>query len=369
MGLAFKIVEALVSQQPEAGVDPAEWLDLVALGTVSDIVPLVDENRALVRAGLSLLRQGKRPGLRALSLAAGIQPENLTARDIGFVLGPRLNASGRLDTAQAAFALIMTEDLSQAGILAQVLDNQNVERQKLTQEMVERAENQSISPNTNLIFSVDSNFKLGIIGLVASRLVDAYYRPAIVGVQEKDFTRASCRSIPEFHITCALDECADLMERHGGHAMAAGFTIRNERLQELNRRLIEIADQILGSQNLAPVLHADMEITFEELQPAILAHLDNLEPTGVGNPAVAFVTRNVRVLRHKKIGKDQRHLRLTLSDGRLTYDAVAFRQGNWADHMPEQVDILYAYEVNQYQGKSNLQLNIYDMKPAGEPDA
>lgn len=368
VGLAYKIVEVLVSSRTSQHLQVQNWLDLVALGTVSDVVPLTGENRSLVRAGLAQLREGKRPGLRTLALAAGIQPQNLTARDIGFLLGPRLNAAGRLETAREAYELLMADDLSTAGILAQVLDNQNTQRQELTRQMVEIAERQSVSDDVKLIFSTDPSFNMGIVGLVASRLVEVYYRPAIVGAVDGIFTRASCRSIPEFHITRALDECAEMMERHGGHAMAAGFTIRTDRLEALRERLAGIAHRELETQDLLPILNADMEFALSELHPRILSDIETLEPTGMDNPGAIFISRGVQVLRYKKIGKQDHHLRLTVSDGRVAFDAVAFRQGHLADAMPERLDILYAYEQNNYMGRSTLQLNIRDMKPAGEPD-
>ncbi|MDZ4159139.1 MAG: single-stranded-DNA-specific exonuclease RecJ, partial [Anaerolineaceae bacterium] len=274
VGLEYKIVVALVSTRTSQHLQVQNWLDLVAVGTVSDVVTLTGENRSLVRAGLARLREGKRPGLRTLALAAGIQPQNLTARDIGFLLGPRLNAAGRLETARDAYELLMADDLSTAGILAQVLDNQNAQRQELTRQMVEIAERQSVSDDAKLIFSTDPGFNMGIVGLVASRLSETFYLPAIVGAVDGEFTRASCRSIPEFHITRALDECSEMMERHGGHAMAAGFTIRTDRLEALRERLTGIAHRELADQELAPILRADMEFALSELPRSSLSEIE-----------------------------------------------------------------------------------------------
>jgi single-stranded-DNA-specific exonuclease len=368
VGLAFKICQALLQDRPQAGVDVQDWLDLVAVGTVADIVPLVDENRALVRAGLTRLRNCRRRGLISLTNAAELQLPNLTARDIGFAIGPRLNAAGRIESALAAYDLLMSEDSTAAGLLAQKLDDQNRHRQTITAEMQAQADlNSDQFGRDHIIFAFDSSFNMGIVGLVASRLTEMYYRPSIVGYQGEEFTRASCRSIPEFNITQALDQCTDLLVRHGGHAMAAGFTVSNQNLPALVERLRKIAKTELGDrEDLCPTLHADMEIPLSELQAAILRYIDQIEPTGLGNPGALFVTRGLKVVRHRTVGKESNHLKLTVSDGKLFFDGIAFRQGHWAANMPDKVDLLYAFEVNVYQGRPSFQLNIRDIKPTEE---
>jgi single-stranded-DNA-specific exonuclease len=366
VGLAYKIAEALNQHRPLPSVPLENWLDLVAVGTVADIVPLVGENRALVKAGLKELRLGQRRGLLSLVGAAGTSPQALTARDIGFVIGPRLNAAGRLESALAAFDLLMADNMSDSGLLAQHLDDQNKQRQEMTRQMQEAAEGLAhVDDGDLLVFATDKMFNMGVVGLVAARLTETHYLPSIVGAVGEEFTRASCRSIPEFHITQALDECADLFERHGGHAMAAGFTVRNDRLDMLRERLCVIAERKLRGQDLKPVIKVDMAIGFKELKPDILKLIDALEPTGHQNREALFVTRNLRVMRYRTVGADQRHLRLTVSDGSITYDAIGFRMGQWAKQMPERVDLVYAYERNVFQGRETLQLNIRDMRPAG----
>ncbi len=370
VGIAFKICEALVKSRPSRLVHLEDTLDLVAVGTVADIVPLVGENRAIVKAGLEVLRCGRRQGLFSLAGAAMFDIETINARDIGFVIGPRLNAAGRLDSALAAYELLATDRIEVAGKLAQQLDNQNHERQELTQKMQQQAETMTeLGLEDHLIFAVHPDFNMGVVGLVASRLTDLYYRPAIVGSRGEEFTRASCRSIPEFHITHALDECSDLFERHGGHAMAAGFTIRNDRIPDLMQRMRAIAVRELTDKDLRPLMKADMEVTFDQLRPNdILKFIQMLEPTGLSNSAVLFASRDLKVQRYRTVGRDKSHLRMSLSDGGLVYDAIAFRQGHWAEAMPERVDVLYAFEKNLYNGREYMQLNVRDMKPAGVED-
>jgi single-stranded-DNA-specific exonuclease len=369
VGLSYKICQAMLIKRPVEGVNVDQWLDLVAIGTIADIVPLVGENRTLVRAGLELLRKCRRQGLLSLSGAAGLDLQKATARDIGFSIGPRLNAAGRLESALASFDLLMATELSSAGMLAQKLDDQNRHRQDLTARMQEIAEGLSDDKGDgHILFAFHPDFNMGVVGLVASRLTEMYYRPSIVGYTGDVFTRASCRSIPEFHITRALDECADLMVRHGGHAMAAGFTVLNENLDEFTRRMAEIARRELADRDLCPTLTADMEIALGDLQKVVLGYIELLEPTGLSNPGAYFVTRGVKVARYQTVGKEKNHLRISVTDGRVFLDGIAFRQGHWAESMPDRIDILYGFEENVYQGRSSFQLNIRDLKQAGTPD-
>ncbi|PIW20384.1 MAG: single-stranded-DNA-specific exonuclease RecJ, partial [Anaerolineae bacterium CG17_big_fil_post_rev_8_21_14_2_50_57_27] len=199
-------------------------------------------------------------------------------------------------------------------------------------------------------------------------LVDLYYRPAIVGQNGEEFTRCSCRSIPEFHITDALDQCADLLVRHGGHKAAAGFTVRTEKLPALFARLKQIATDQLGSQDLRRTLTADMEVQLSELKPQLAKHLEYLQPTGYGNPEAVFVSRNVRVKSSRAVGADGKHLKLTLTDGRIDFDAIGFGFGHLLPKLPGRVDVMYTFELNEYNGRSTYQLKLKDLKPTGLPD-
>jgi single-stranded-DNA-specific exonuclease len=297
---------------------------------------------------------------------SGLRAEKIDASNISFMLGPRLNAAGRLDTALAALDLLLTSDLAEAGVIAQKLEIYNRERQDLTRQIQEIAEQITLSkdPQALLLIAIHPDFNPGVVGLAASRLSEQYYRPAIIAAQGEEFTRASCRSIPEFHITHALDECTELLEHHGGHAAAAGFTVRNDNLDALIDRLQKIATDELGALDLRPVQNADLELALSELRPELLGYLEWLQPTGYGNRPVYFVSRDLRVIRSQSVGKDQAHLRMTVTDGRITYDAIAFRQGHWLTKLPNRVDLLYAYELNEYNGRQSLQLNIRDIQPS-----
>ena len=371
VGIAYKIAEALSIVEPSRGLVLDSLLDLVALGTVADLAPLVGENRILVRKGLRQMKQTQRQGLFSLAAVSDIKLDKVNAGNIGFSLGPRLNAAGRLKEALAAYELLITKDAARAGELAQLLNVQNRERQAITREMQAQAEAMALAddPKAYLLFAAREDFNSGVIGLAASRLTDTYYRPAIVASKGEEETRGSCRSIPEFHITDALDKCADLLVRHGGHAAAAGFTVRNENLSELVTRLKSIAEKTLSKANLKPTVTADVEVSLVDVRPDLFEKcLKYLEPTGYGNPNAVFVARNVKVKNARTIGADSKHLKLSLEDDDgYTHDAIGFRLGEWQKKMTPRmnVDILFTYEVNEYNGRVGYQLNLKDIRESG----
>ncbi len=263
VGVAYKLAQALFTTTNRMKEMGDRWIDLVAIGTVADLAPLTAENRFLVRKGLELIQKEPRPGILQLCKVAGIDFRKINSTNIGFGIGPRLNAAGRMETALAAFNLLAEQDMEQAGLYARALDEQNRARQVETRTMVDRAMQMALADDEkqDIIFAIAPDFSEGIVGLAASRLVEHFYRPAIVGRQGEETTRCSCRSIPEFNITLALDECKDLMEHHGGHAAAAGLTIRNERLQILKERMYAIAHREFAGRELTPVLMADAEVS------------------------------------------------------------------------------------------------------------
>jgi single-stranded-DNA-specific exonuclease len=372
VGIAYKIAEALITSRYQAsGFQLSDLLDLVALGTVADLAPLVGENRSLVRKGLRQIRATKRQGLYSLAGVAQMKIDKTTAGQIGFMLGPRLNASGRLESALASFELLTTPDVMRAGQLALQLDGQNRQRQTITKTMQQQADEMAMSedPNAFLLFAAHEDFNPGVVGLAASRLTELYYRPAVVAAKSADETRGSCRSIPEFHITDALDLCKDLLVRHGGHAAAAGFTVKNENLPELVARLKSIAEDQLSGRDLRQTLSADMVVPLSHLNFDVLNYLAYLEPTGYGNPDAIFVSRNVKVKAARTVGAENRHLKLSLEDERgMTVDSIGFRMGHLQPTLPRRVDVMYHFEVNEYNGRKSLQLNLKDVKGAGIPD-
>ena len=375
VGLAYKIAESLFEERGKkkegAALIPLSFfLDLVALGTVADLAPLTGENRSLVHRGLQQMRSTRRQGLFSLANVAGLDITKLNVTNIGFALGPRLNASGRLESALASFRLLTTSDVKEAGDLALKLDGQNRQRQELTREIQITAEALATEGEEHpiLLFAAHPEFNHGVVGLAASRLMETHYRPAVVGHYGEEFTRCSCRSIPEFHITRALDECADLLARHGGHAAAAGFTVPNDKLNELLARLRSIAMRELDGRDLRQTLTADAVVNLSSLTFELLKQIEQIQPTGYGNAEAVFVSREVKVQSKRTVGADGRHLKLTLTDGRVTLDAIAFRLGGLLPDLPQKVDVMYTFEANEYNGRTSLQLNVKDIKPAGMPD-
>jgi single-stranded-DNA-specific exonuclease len=367
VGIAYKIAEALFSEHAEK-YSTDFLLDLVALGTVADLAPLVGENRVLVRKGLRQMRQTTRQGLFSLAGVADIPLAKVNAGNIGFSLGPRLNAAGRLKEALAAFELLTTKDVFRAGALAQQLDMQNRERQRITRDMQAKAEEIALAGEEEnfLLFADHEDFNSGVVGLAASRLTEKYYLPSVVAARGAEETRGSCRSIPEFHITDALDLCADLLLRHGGHAAAAGFTVKNENIPQLVERLKSIAKEKLSGMELSPTLMADAEVSLTQIRPDLIKLLSYLEPTGYGNRDAAFIARNVKVKTSRTVGAEGKHLKLVLEDENFyTHDCIGFRLGEWAKNMPPRLDILFTYEVNEYNGRTGYQLNLKDMKASG----
>lgn len=374
VGVAYKLAQALfLAEQKQGRRQPPlkleDLLDLVALGTVADLAPLDRlENRELVRRGLEVLNRAQRPGLFELAREAGVEPGTIDTTAIGFMLAPRINAAGRLGNAMVAYQLLI-EDLPEAGRLAKELQELNVERQMKTQAAVEIARERVLREadgDIPLIFDAGPEFEPGIVGLVAGRLCEEFYRPAVVLEQGEGESRGSCRSIPEFNIIQALDRCADLLVRHGGHAQAAGFTVPNENIPLLRERLRALAEKALDEVDLRPTLEIDAEVPFKDLTMSLADDLRRLEPTGAKNGAPVFVTRGLRVDKMRRVGREDKHLWLRFTDGQRnhTIDAIAFKQGAWNEYMPPVIDVAYRLEINEWNGRKKLQLNVQDLRPA-----
>ncbi|MBN2304644.1 MAG: single-stranded-DNA-specific exonuclease RecJ [Anaerolineae bacterium] len=372
VGVAYKLADALfrVSQRQDRrrfSIQLEDLLDLVALGTVADLAPLDRlENRELVRRGLDVINRAHRPGIYELLRVARTEPGSISAMNIGYTLGPRINAAGRLDSAMIAYELL-TADMPTAGELARQLQDLNTQRQTLTAEAVEVARGRALDAadiDLPLIFDAGPEFLPGIVGLVAGRLCEEFYRPAVVIEQGETESRGSCRSIMEFNITQALDQCTELLVRHGGHAQAAGFTVRNENLPLLRDRLMALAAEALAGCDLRPTMDIDAEVPFDYLTMDLAHHLQQLEPTGAQNPAPALLTRRMRVVDYKRVGQDGRHLRLKLTNGTTFIDGIAFKLGHWSERMPLHLDAIYRLEINEWNNTSRLQLNVQDLRPA-----
>jgi single-stranded-DNA-specific exonuclease len=368
-GVAFKLVQGLVHAGLTLdGMVEDDLLDLVALGTVADLAPLLKENRVLVRRGLEVLNTACRPGVAALFKHARIQPGQATATTIGYILGPRINAAGRIAHAYQAARLLITEDPTVADSLAAELTQLNRQRQETTREMTRRALEQALAQaeDTPLLFAAHADYPSGIVGLIASRLLETRYRPAIAAQIRGDLTVGSCRSIEEFHITAALDQIGDLLVKHGGHRRAAGFTIETKNLAEFQERLTAIAAEQLDGRDLMPTLDIDVTLELGDIIWEVQESLARLEPCGFENPVPLLLSPGVRVANARRVGRDKAHLKLTLEEGGRTFDGIAFRMGDKIGDVQERMDIVYRLEENEWNGRRRLQLNVQDMRPAGE---
>ncbi|MFQ5340324.1 MAG: single-stranded-DNA-specific exonuclease RecJ [Anaerolineae bacterium] len=371
VGLAFKLAQALlrVEERVSLGTARAEiaeedLLDLVALGIVADLAPLLSENRSLVRRGLEVLNRAERLGVRALMDVAGVQPGQVGAETIGYVLGPRINAAGRLDHAMLAYRLLVTDEPEEARQLAEKLDARNRERRTLTGAVLEQAMLQIEGQESDYFLMVGGeDFPPGVVGLVASRLTEQFYRPSLVLEIGQETSHGSARSIPDFNIVGALEEVADLLIKYGGHAMAAGLTVPNDKLPALRTRLNEIAQRELAGVDLVPALPIDAEWPLAQLTPQTFRTLSELEPFGVGNPAPLLLARSVTLRNFAAVGDEENHLRLKLQQDRVIWDAMAFRQGHWANNLPEMLDIVYTPKIDVWNHQERLRLDVKDMRP------
>lgn len=370
-GLAFKLAHALVKYGRQAGWPAAErfdlrpLLDLVALGTIADVVPLTGENRILVAAGLKRLEATARPGLVALKKVAQCSTP-LGVHEAGFQLAPRLNAAGRLETAEAALRLLQSATLEQAYPLARQLDAQNRERQEIERRILEEAlaaVRSRFNPDRDLVIVEGcESWHIGVVGIVASRILRQFYRPTIIVGGEAGTWRGSGRSIEGFDLAASLRQCGDLLLRHGGHAMAAGLALEPSKLDSFRTRLNELARQILRPENLQPSLRLDAEVGLGELTLNCIEELDRLKPVGQGNPPVQFCSRNLRLARPPvRLGADKQHAKMWVTDGRATQEAVWWSAGSHL--LPEEAfDLAFAPQVNHYNGRMSVQLKVIEWR-------
>jgi len=374
VGLAFKLAHALVKRGRElnlagfAEFDLRPLLDLVALGTIADLVPLVGENRILVTSGLSRLETTQRPGLLALKQVAQVN-RAVGTYEVGFQLAPRLNAAGRLENAAAALDLLLAQDAAAAQPLASTLDAHNRERQQIERGIAEQvigAVRARFNPTEDyVIVEGQLLWHIGVVGIVASRVVREFYRPTLILGGDAGEWRGSGRSIGGFDLAAALRECDDLLIRHGGHAMAAGITIQPDKVDALRQRLNNLARVTLKPEQFQPVLHLDAAVHLGDLTLPGLAELARLEPFGQGNSPVQFLAQNLRLQRPPiRMGKEQQHAKLFVTDGHDTCEAVLW---NAANNLPEGTfDLAFVPQINNYNARQSVQLKVLDWRPAGK---
>lgn len=364
VGIAFKLLQALLHQRGKEEF-LTKVLDLVALGTVTDMVPVTGENRYLVKAGLTALNNTHRIGIKEVVRLAGLKLGGLDAGHISWVLGPRLNAAGRIDNASTGYRLLTTDSPEEARLLAVELEEKNAERQKLTSEVLNKVKEKLANKmHLPLLIAGDDSYPVGVIGLVAGKLADEFHKPTIILSLGFEVCQGSTRSIAEFNMASALEKCQDLLLSFGGHPMAAGFTLARQNLAQLEERIMGLATSELSHLELCPKLVIDAEIPLSIFAGDTFNLLQKLSPFGQGNPQPAFLSRHVEVVECRNFGNQGKHLELKLKQGNITWRAVEFGSQKTREGIPAYIDIVYNVERGWWNGEEVLCLNLCDFAPS-----
>ena len=370
VGVAYKLIHALFRERGREAQVPG-FLKLVAIGTVADVAKLVGENRTIVALGLRDLASARNPGLRALMEVAGCRDgTGMRAYDLGFRIGPRINAAGRMDAARAVVEQFDTKDREEARRLAEHLDRRNQERKQVQEEIVARAieeleSGEGAGEQSHVAVIAGAGWHRGVIGIAASKIAERINRPCVVISLEGEIGHGSARSIEAYHLLNGLTECADLFEKFGGHSHAAGITIRPDRIQELRRRLNVHAAANLTDEQLQPSITIDAELPAEAITFQLANQLSALEPFGAGNPRPVFLTRNLRVISAPLVLKDQ-HLKMRVAGpGGRPLESIWWRGVEGVDQAPTVntgVEMVYSIETNTWNDEVRLQLNVADLR-------
>ncbi len=372
VGLAFKLASAICERRdlPQRSLQRA-FLDLVAIGTIADVAPLVGENRTLTHAGLQVLPHTRKVGLQVLLELCELH-EPISARDVAFRIGPRINAVGRMADAHEALALLLADDETEARRTALHLESVNRQRQREQAttfgQAMEMVNAEVDLEGDRVILLARPGWHRGVLGIVAAKVLEATGLPAVMLSVEGEEARGSARSIPAFDIARALAQCDDVLLRYGGHALAAGLSVASERVDELRDRLNELGRAWIKEDDLRPRVHADCEVDFAEVDDDLAAGLARLEPCGEHNPQPLLVGRGARVIEARRVGADGKHLKLFLSAAGCHFEAIAFGHGqemSWTQPGCE-LDMVFSPRMDDYGGLPRLQLVVEELKRAGE---
>lgn len=368
VGVAFKLAHALLGEVPEA------WLELAAIGTVADLMPLVGENRLIVKLGIERMQASEYVGVRALLDVAGLTGKDVTATHLAFALAPRINASGRLDHAEDAVRLLTTENREEADRIAESLDSLNKERQRLVEETVKEAlalvAEQDPQSRDKVIVVAAEGWNAGVIGIVAAKLLERFYRPVVVLAIEAatGSAKGSARSIPGYDIYRALTHCAELLDHYGGHQAAAGMTVHRDQIGDLRMRLNKLADEWLTEDDMIPISEADAEIAVEDVTVDCIRQIESLAPFGMGNPSPRFVLTGLTVQDRRALGREGQHLKLTLAgsqgEANIAVEAIGFGIGGLLETIASsaRVDVLGELNINEWNGVRKPQIVIQDIR-------
>jgi single-stranded-DNA-specific exonuclease len=358
--VAYKFCQALTGSVLE------EDLDLVSLGTIADSVPLTGENRIIAKAGLSVMRRTKRPGLVALMESSGIKDKEITPEFVSFILGPRINASGRMDTAEVSLNLLMSQHKDEASRLAKALELHNRQRQKVENEILEEAHN-LINTEVNfkehkIVVVAGNGWHQGVLGIVAAKLADKFNRPTIVISMADGLCRGSGRSANNFHLFNGLSECSELLENFGGHEHAVGLVIAKDNIQNFKDKINRLAKEKLSVSDLMLSLEIDMELSLSQINDSFIRELDMLEPFGAGNPEPLFYTKGLKV-KNEPLVLSRDTLKLWVTDGNFTYPAIGFGMGSFKESLRccDSFDLVYTPRIDNWQGRESLILEIKEV--------
>ena len=365
-GVAFKMIQALTDEE-EFKTSMFDYLEIVTLATICDIVPLIDENRIIVKNGLKLMKEGKNLGLRELIKVCGIETNKIGSSHIGYSVGPRINASGRLGYSYLGVQLFTTDSEDEAKEIANILEAKNIERQIIESKMYKEAEdiiaNDERYKDDKVLVIANEGWQHGVIGIVASKLTEKYYKPTVLLTIEENEATGSARSIKGFSIFDALVSCKDLMNKFGGHEQAAGLSLNKEYIDELRRRINEIADYNLTKEDLVENIKVEYELGEESATLDLVDELHKLEPFGLNNPSPRFIMRDLLLTNVYKMGKNKQHLKIIV-ENKKSYECVGFNMAYLADdfQVGDKIDILFQVDENNFNNERKVQFLLKDIR-------
>jgi single-stranded-DNA-specific exonuclease len=367
VGVAFKLIQAVTDSIGYREL-LFEVIDIAAIGTIADVVPLLDENRIIVKNGLEKLMKTENVGLKALIDMSDLKDKQISSYNIAFIIAPRINAAGRLADASRCVELLITEDEALANEIAKELETENRERQRIEAEILEQAiaklTSQKELEDSRIIVLDEQNWHPGVIGIVASRIVDQFSKPSILIARDHETGKGSARSMSGFNLYEAMCKCSEMFEKFGGHEMAAGLTIKANKIGAFRKKINEVAEEMLQGKELIPELLVDYRLEPADISLQVAKQLKNLEPFGMGNPNPNFVCRNMQILDRRLVGANSKHLSLNLYDGNNNIKAIAFNMGNLYNVLSigKKIDIICCMDINLWNNNENVQLVIKDIK-------
>ncbi len=373
VGVTFKVVQAIYQRFMPEKSDQTKWLlDLVAIGTIADCVPLINENRVIAKYGLIVLSKTRRIGIRELCKVGRIDFESLEAQSdaqkVSFYIAPRINAAGRIDHANTAYELLSTTDEITSRDRALEIEGHNQQRQKITEQVTQevRVVAQNLYKDKPLVFGIGEHFPAGIVGLVAGKITSEYNKPAVILQKGEKESKGSLRSIPLVNIVDVLTRCSDLLLKFGGHAQAAGITIANDKLDAFHDRLLKIVEKMVDGVDISPEIHIDTEVSSAEIDFELLAGLEKMRPFGEGNPEPVLLMKDLLVDEARIVGNGQKHYKLKLraEDSPKIFDAICWKgvEKYGALAAGTVVDVIFTLQKDEWNGNRKIQMNVVDVK-------